>query len=56
MVYESIPLILIGIILLVVGIKLNMDIGIAQLIRLGMILIGVVILGYGIFGIFAPLH
>ena len=56
MVYEYFPQIIIGIILLVVGVKLNMSFGLANLIRIALILIGLVILGYGIFGLFAPLH
>ena len=52
MAYEWAPQIIIGIILLVVGVKLNMNFALANLIRLALILIGITILGFGIFGAF----
>ena len=52
MVYEWAPQIVIGIILIFVGARLNMDFPIANLIRLALILIGITIFGFGIFGLF----
>jgi len=49
MIYDYVPEIIIGIILLVVGVKLNMNAPIANLVRLALILIGLVLLAYGIF-------
>lgn len=50
MIYDFIPQIIIGIILIVVGIRLNMNNTIADIVRLGLVLIGIVVLGYGVFG------
>ena len=50
MAYDFIPQIIIGIILVIVGAKLNIDAKAAMIVRLALILIGLVILGYGIFG------
>lgn len=55
MAYEAIPTTIIGIILLIVGIKLNMNSQAASIVRLGLILVGVVAIGFGIFGINAIL-
>jgi len=46
------PQIIIGIILVVVGARLPLSFPIANLVRLALVLIGVTILGYGIFGTF----
>jgi len=49
MAYDFIPQIIIGIILIVVGARLNMNVPVATIVRLALILIGLVILGFGIF-------
>ena len=56
MTYEFAPQIIIGIILLIVGVKLNMDFPIANLIRIALVLIGIVLMAYGVFGAFAQFH
>lgn len=48
--YDFVPQIIIGIILIFVGAKLNMSFPVANVIRLALILIGLVVLGYGIYG------
>jgi len=56
MTFEFAPQIIIGIILLVVGVKLNMDFPIANLIRIALILIGIVLIAFGVLGAFALIH
>lgn len=52
MAYEWAPQIIIGIILIIVGARLPLNFAIANLVRLALVLIGITILGYGIFGTF----
>lgn len=56
MAYEYVAEIIIGIVLIVIGIKLNMESPLAQLIRIGLIIIGIVVLAIGILGLFAQIH
>lgn len=55
MVYEFIPSILIGIVLLVVGIRLTGNAPIVTLAKLALIVIGLIALGWGIFAGWAEL-
>jgi len=48
LVYDSIPIIAIGIILLIVGLRLNGS-GITSLARLGLVISGLIVLPLGIF-------
>jgi hypothetical protein len=55
MAYEYIAELIIGIVLIAIGVKLDMDSPIANLVRLGLIIIGIVVLVLGIFGLFAQI-
>jgi len=48
MTYDFIPQIIIGIILVIVGARLPLTFGIANLVRLGLVVIGLAILVWGI--------
>lgn len=53
MVYEWVPQIIIGIILVIVGFRLPLDFVIANLVKLGLVVIGLAILIWGILGAYA---
>lgn len=53
MAYEWVPQIIIGIILIIVGIRLPLNFQIANLVRLGLVVIGLAILIWGILGAYA---
>jgi len=50
LVYEWVPQIIIGIILIIVGIKLPLNTPIATMVRLALVIIGLAILAWGILG------
>jgi len=52
MVYEWVPQIIIGAIMIIIGIKLPMNFPIANLVRLALIIIGLAVLIWGILGAF----
>jgi len=53
--YGLIGVLIIGIVLLVTGVKLNMNAPIAHLIRLALVLIGLVVISIGVLGIFSSI-
>ena len=53
MAYEWVPQIIIGIILVIVGFRLPLDFGIANLVKLALVVIGLAILIWGILGAYA---
>lgn len=55
MAYEAFGELFIGIILIAIGARLNMTFAVANMIRLGLILIGIIVLVIGAFGIMAQL-
>lgn len=55
LVYEWIPTIAIGIVLLIVGLRLNGGGGIIQSARLGLIIIGLIVLPWGVYDGWAQL-
>lgn len=56
MAYEYIAEIIIGLVLIFIGVKLNMDSKAAHLVRLGLIIIGIVVFALGLLGLFAQFN
>lgn len=56
MAYEYIAEMIIGIVLIGIGIKLDMESNIAHLVRLGLVIIGIVVFVLGLLGLFAQFH
>jgi len=56
MAYEYIAEMIIGIVLIAIGIKLNIDSSVAHLVRLGLVIIGIVVFAIGLLGLFAQFH
>ena len=52
--FEFIPIILIGVLLLVVGLKLS-NVGAFGIVKLGLILGGIILIGWGIFAFWAEI-